>query len=129
LALIATGFDLFNKREIPNTIPALMLLWSILATAAGWQTHGWLSLAAGLGAGLCIGVVLFTFAGFGGGDAKLIASLGAVMGLAAEFSMLFYMAIGGAILGFIALLRRQKEFAYSPAIAAAVLVVTLRGAV
>src|SRR5438105_4478503 len=117
LVLIAAGFDLFSKRRIPDTIPALILIWSIIAIVVRWQTHGWTSAAAGCLLGLAVGLMLFQFTGLGGADVKLIASLGAVFGFANELSFLFYVAVAGAVLAIIARLRGQNEFAYVPAIA------------
>jgi Flp pilus assembly protein protease CpaA len=127
LVVIAAGFDLFNKREIPNTIPALILLWSLVAIALGWQTHGWTSAAAGCLLGLGIGLVLFQLGGLGGADVKLIASLGAAVGFPGQMSLLFYVAIAGAVLALIAKFRGQREFAYAPAIAIGTFVVMLQG--
>jgi Flp pilus assembly protein protease CpaA len=128
LVLVAVGFDLFRQREIPDVVPVLIFLWAVIAAVAGWKTHDWISQAAGCALGLGIGLVLFQFGGFGGGDVKLIASLGAVFGFATELSLLFYVAIAGAILALIAKFRGKNEFAYAPAIAIGVFVVTLHGA-
>jgi prepilin peptidase CpaA len=128
LALVAAGFDVFKKREIPDAIPILILLWAIVGAISGVTNRHWISILAGCAAGIGIGLVLFQLGGFGGGDVKLIASLGAVFGFAAEFSLLFYVAVAGAVLAIIAKARGQHEFAYAPAIAIGVLVVTLRGA-
>ena len=127
LVLIATGFDFYNHREIPNAIPLLILIWSAISAALGWQTHGWLSAAGGCALGSGVGLLLLCFNAFGGGDVKLIGSLGAVFGIATEISFLGYAFIAGGVLGLIALLRDEREFAYTPAIAVGVLAVTLRG--
>jgi prepilin peptidase CpaA len=128
LVLIAVAFDLFNDREIPNAISALILLWSVVAAALGWQSFGWASAATGCALGLGIGFLLFQFAGFGGGDVKLISSLGAALGFANEFSLLFYAAVAGAVLALIAKFRGQNEFAYAPAIAIGTFIVIFHGA-
>jgi Flp pilus assembly protein protease CpaA len=127
LMLIAAGFDLFNKREIPDAVPALILMWSICAIAFGWQSHDWISAAAGCVLGLAVGLVLFQLGGFGGADVKLIASLGAAFGLTGEILLLFYMAIAGAGLALVAKVRGQTEFAYAPAIAIGTFIVIFRG--
>jgi len=127
LVVIAAGFDLFNKMEIPDTIPALLLGWGILALCFGWHHQSWMSSLLGCLLGLGIGLVLFQLGGFGGADVKLIASLGAVFGLATELSLLFYVAVAGAVLAVIAKLRGRREFAYAVAIAIGVFIVTLQG--
>ncbi len=128
LALIAAGFDLFRKKEIPDAIPVFILVWATIAALFGWTTQNWISQVEGCATGLAIGLALFRFFGFGGGDVKLITSLGAVFGFATEFSLLFYVAIAGAILAIIAKFRGQTEFAYAPAIAIGVVIVTVQGA-
>src|SRR5438105_4085564 len=90
LALIAAGFDVFRRREIPDAVPIVILSWAMITAILGWTTQQWISQAAGCGTGLVIGLALFRFGGFGGGDVKVIASLGAVFGFATEFSLLFY---------------------------------------
>ena len=128
LVLIAAAFDLFKKREIPDVIPLLILMVGVVAAVSGRQSQRWVSDVAGCVTGLAIGLVLFQLGGIGGGDVKLISSLGAVFGFATELSLLFYVAIAGAVLALLAKFRGQNEFAYVPAIAIGVLVVILRGA-
>jgi prepilin peptidase CpaA len=126
LVVIAAGFDLFNKREIPDSIPVLIVLWSLVAMAFGWLTHGWMSAVGGCLLGLGLGLVFFHLGGLGGADVKLIASLGTVFGVAGELSLLFYVAVTGAILALIAKLRGQREFAYVVAIAIGMFIVIVR---
>jgi prepilin peptidase CpaA len=114
--VIATLFDV-RTRQIPDSISIGVLLWAIAATAFGLSSHGWTSLVFGAGLALSIGVLLFWLGGFGGGDVKLLASLGATLGLQALPAFLFYSAIAGGILAAIALARGKRDLAYAPAMA------------
>ena len=82
---------------------------------------GWLGINLGLvlfggAVGLAIGFGLFHFAKLGGGDAKLIAALGLLLGPVGILILLFVMAIFGGVLSLVAMLRGQRDFAYVPAI-------------
>ena len=114
--VVATILDL-RKREIPDWIPIALAGWAVSGTAFGVASHGWVSLALGLGLGLSTGAFLFWIGGFGGGDAKLLAALGATLGPRAFVTFLFYAAIAGGILAAIALLRGRRDIAYTPAMA------------
>ncbi|MGI9466250.1 MAG: prepilin peptidase, partial [Rubripirellula sp.] len=73
---------------------------------------------AGGALGFLVGYSLFRFAQLGGGDAKLIAALGLLVGPVGLLIVLFGMAIAGGILSLIAIWRKEKDYAYAPAIAA-----------
>ena len=117
LLLIASVYDL-RTREIPDWISAAVLLVAI--AAAAWRLAGiqpWMVAAGGV-LGLTIGYALFRWAKFGGGDAKLIAAIGALLGPVGLLFALFWMAIAGGVLALIAMVRGQRDYAYGPAIAA-----------
>ena len=75
-----------------------------------------------MGVGVSIGVFLFWLGGFGGGDAKLLAALGATLGPRALLPFLFYAAIAGGLLAGVALVRGKRDLAYAPAMALGLLV-------
>lgn len=54
---------------------------------------------------------------FGGGDAKLIAAVGALLGPVGLLFALFWTAVAGGVLALIAMVRGQRDYAYGPAIA------------
>jgi prepilin peptidase CpaA len=130
LLVVAAGFDL-RSREIPNTLPLALLVWAVAARALGLQPADWLGLLAGLGLGFALGAGLFALGAMGGGDAKLLAALGAVLGPRAFGIVLIYIALIGGVLALAARMRRQSEVVYGPAIAlgyvAAVVVALLVG--
>ena len=108
-------FDLW-RREIPNWIPLTVIAWAIAATARGWSAQGWIPLVSGFVLALAIGMVLFWRGGFGGGDVKLLAALGAVVGPVPLFSLLFYVSLAGGLFAVVAVSRGKKDLAYAPAI-------------
>jgi prepilin peptidase CpaA len=115
LLVAATVFDLW-RREIPNWIPLTLIAWAIIAAVRSWSAQGWVPPVAGFVLALAIGMLLFWRGGFGGGDVKLLAGLGAVVGPVPLFSLLFYVALAGGVLAVVAALRGKKELAYAPAI-------------
>ena len=114
--LLATIFD-FRTRQIPDSIPIALVGWAVGTTAFGMSSHGWMSLGLGLTLGASIGTFLFWLGGFGGGDAKLLAAVGATLGPRALPAFLFYAAIAGGLLAAVALLRGKRDLAYTPAMA------------
>ncbi len=116
LLLIATVVD-FRRREIPDWVSVALLVWALGATAFGLASHGWASVGLGLVLGSALGVLLFWLGGFGGGDAKLLAGLGAVCGPWAFLSLLVYIAVAGGVMALVALVRGKSDIAYAPAMA------------
>lgn len=130
LLLIATICDL-RTRIIPDWISIALLGWGIGAATFGGGAFGiagsaWASLGIGLLLGLGLGAILFALGGLGGGDVKLMAGLGAVLGPIALLHVLFWMAMAGAVLAIVAKLRGRSDFAYVPAIAAGLLIYAVR---
>ena len=115
LLAVATAIDL-RTREIPDWI-TVALLW-VGGVAATFDLAGlrWWMVLSGSLLGLVIGFLLFRLAGFGGGDAKLIAGIGAILGPVGLLFVLFWMALAGGVLALIAMLRSQRDYAYGPAI-------------
>jgi prepilin peptidase CpaA len=116
LLLAAAAIDL-SRREIPDWVSLGLLALAIGARAMHWTPDGWISMLVGFVAGFAIGLFLFWRGGFGGGDAKVIAALGAVLGPGPFLSALFYIALAGGGLAMVAILRGRREIAYAPAIA------------
>jgi prepilin peptidase CpaA len=116
LVAAAAAVDIY-KREIPDSIPAAILILALASTGFHWTRIGWVSLLAGLSLTFLIGLALFKLGGFGGGDVKLLAAIGALLGPRASFSLLFYTALAGGVLALVAKYRKQKDIPYAPAIA------------
>jgi Flp pilus assembly protein protease CpaA len=107
---------------------SVLLLVMALATT-GFHLHWvrWPDLLGGMAIGLSVGLILFRTGGFGGGDVKLLTSLGAVLGVKGELGVLFYTAILGGLFALVAHFRRQREYPYAPSIALGLLAFILRG--
>lgn len=117
LLLFASIHDL-QSREIPDWISVLLILIGITAAGFGWGGVRWWMVITGSLLGLSISAAMFRFAEFGGGDAKLITGIGAILGPVGLLFALFWMAVSGGVLALIAIARGQRDYAYAPAIAA-----------
>lgn len=120
--LSAAAWDL-AKREIPDVFPLVLLAWAIgtrlFAPEQFYGQHSppWWPLAAGVGTGLLIGFAAFTAGWMGGGDGKLLAGLGAILGPIGLLLVLPGVAIVGGLLALRARRAGDDEIAYGPAIA------------
>ncbi len=117
LLLAATVCDL-RLREVPDWIAIAIALVAVASAVVGWLGIGLVWIFAGGIVGLLVGYLLFRFARLGGGDAKLIAALGLLVGPVGLVIVLFGMAIAGGVLSLVAMLRGQRDYAYVPAITA-----------
>jgi leader peptidase (prepilin peptidase)/N-methyltransferase len=130
--LVAVSVSDVRRRVIPNVVivPAWALALTINILLDPGQAAEWL--AWSLGAGLCFLVfALATRGGFGMGDVKLVAFLGAVLGPALLSALAVGTLLGGLAAGLI-LLRHgraasRRTVAYGPYLAAGGLVVLLLG--
>lgn len=109
------------RREIPDSISVGLILWTVLAKSMGWLPFGWDAVILGFVVALILGSVGFWFKSFGGGDVKLLAALGASIGLSALWTMLFWTALAGGALALVAKWRGERELAFAPAIALGVI--------
>lgn len=107
----------FRSREVPDWIAITIALVGFGATILGWWDSSMMWVIAGGLVGLLIGYALFHFAKLGGGDAKLIAALGVLVGPVGLLIVLFGTAVAGGVLSLVAISRGKKDFAYVPAIA------------
>lgn len=108
LLLAAAASDLRHLR-IPNLIPALLVTLFIVAWFAGfpftgpWWAHGFHFAAA-----LLVGMLLFRFGWFGGGDAKLYAACALWFSFSDALLLMFVTTASGAV---IVLIRALALFA------------------
>ena len=126
IVAVTSVYDLIY-REIPHVATVSVLTLGATAQVLGWERMGWLERVLGIGLGLTLSVVLYACGGLGGGDVKLIAAMGAVLGWRAELGVLFYIAVFGGVLALVAKRRREAEYAYGPAIALGLLAYIVRG--
>lgn len=118
ILIVAAAFDLAS-RQIPHLFPVLLLVWAVVSRLAGFQAPEWGNALLGLGLGLVLGFLLFSLGWMGGGDGKLLAGLGAVLGPVGLLATLPWMAIAGGVVALWTKLRRpeQAEIVYGPAMA------------
>ena len=133
---MAAVIDDLARRHIANWIPA-----AALAGGFGWQIgragwHGALTALAGTAAGFAVFLIFYLLGGMGGGDVKLMAGFGALLGAGRLLEAALWTAgIGGimalVVLGWRALRRstpapgilsaeereREASIPYAPAIA------------
>jgi prepilin peptidase CpaA len=133
---LAAVIDDLARRHIANWIPA-----AALAGGFGWQIGrgGWpgaLTALAGTAVGFAVFLIFYLLGGMGGGDVKLMAGFGALLGAGRLLEAALWTAgIGGimalAVLGWRALRRpamasgplsaedreREASIPYAPAIA------------
>ena len=97
LGLAATTEDLW-RRNVSNWIPLSALVggfaWHI--SQSGWRGAG--TAAVGAGVGFLVFLVFYLLGGMGGGDVKLMAGFGALLGLSRLIEAALWPAIIGAVL-------------------------------
>lgn len=129
---LAAALEDIARRRISNWIPITAFLAGLvcLGIDRGWR--GAVSAIGGAVAGFCVFLVFYCLGGMGGGDVKLMAGLGAVVGIERVLpAALWTAAFGGVLaLGYVAvaalhtLCTRKgrsagpvKSIPYAPAIA------------
>ena len=109
LGLAATVEDL-GWRRVSNWIPATAAVSGMLLhfRSAGWK--GLASAALGLAAGFCVFLVFYVLGGMGGGDVKLMAGFGAIVGIERLLPAAFWAAAIGGLIACIALAVRAPRW-------------------
>lgn len=120
LLAVATYVDL-RWRIVPNSIPLLIIVATLLLAAWTKVLGDW-QLWCGYLVAALLGIVISSGLGFGGGDGKLITSLGGIFGPIGVIQCVCWMAIAGLGLALAAKWRRKKDYAYVPAIMCGVVV-------
>jgi len=118
LGCAATATDL-RRRTIPNWLTAAGAAAGVICGgAAGWRDAA--AAVAGMAAGFLIFLVFHWLGGLAGGDVKLMAAFGALLGTRDVLAAAALAAIAGGVLACVALLRRPcaVSIPYAPAITA-----------
>jgi len=126
LVLTAAAYDL-KSREIPDWISLVLLGAAALAAGLSVDAMPWSWRVIGLLVGFGLGALLFALGAMGGGDAKLMAAMGAALGVPALLVTLLFSAVAGGVLAGIARFRGRKELAYAPAFAVGLLAFLVTG--
>lgn len=106
-----------RTRTIPDLLPIALCATGLLAAFCHWHQPSLGDALLGLGIGFAIGAALFYLGGMGGGDAKLMAGLGAVCGWSQLLEVLFATALVGGLLSAWARRRKMTSLPYAPAFA------------
>lgn len=103
VALVASWFDL-RERRVPNWLTVGGLVIALLLRAPGGLGEVGLGLA---GAGICFALALsfFLLGGLGGGDVKLLTTVGAFLGPVQIWTALFVMAIAGGLMALVVIVK------------------------
>ena len=114
VGLAATVDDL-ARRQIANWIPA-----AALAGGFGWQIgqDGWrgaLHALTGAGAGFVVFLAFYLLGGMGGGDVKLMAGFGALLGTGRLLEAALWTAGAGGLLALGAVIYQSARRRFGPA--------------
>jgi prepilin peptidase CpaA len=125
---LAAAIDDLRRRQISNwiVIAALVSGFAWQVSQQGW--NGLLTALAGAAAGFAVFLIFYLLGGMGGGDVKLMAGFGSLLGAGRLLEAALWIAgLGGimalAVLGWKAIRRVQKtadnkeSIPYAPAIA------------
>lgn len=125
LGLAASVEDL-RTRRIPNWVTVGGSVAGIICAAStGWRGLG--MAVAGAAVGFLLMLPLHWIGAMGGGDVKLMAAFGTLLGPAGILSAAAFGAIAGAIWALGALMRGVRAIPYAPAIVAGVWVSLVGG--
>ena len=107
LLVVCAGWDV-RYRKIPNwaTLPGIVLGLGLNIGFRGWT--GLKASGLGLLIGFVVLLVLFVIGWMGGGDVKLMAAVGALMGYPFVVSALFYSLLVGIVIGVALLIWNRK---------------------
>lgn len=87
--------------KIPNIITLSFFILSLYFNVKSFGMNGLLFSVLGSLSGLGLMLLPFLFGGFGAGDVKALAALGALLGSGKVFQVFLYMGITGGIIGII----------------------------
>lgn len=128
-SLAAAAIDL-RTRRVPNGLTGAAAAFGLALALSGTGRIGVLAAIAGGVIGLALMLPGYLFGATGGGDVKLLAALGTLLGPERILFAYFGMAVGGGALALaIAAYRgrlRNQMFAYAPAIAIGAIFAVLR---
>jgi len=109
ILILSAGID-FEKQKIPNliTYPGMVIAFSYHGVTRG--TDGLLFSFAGLALGIGILLVPYFLGGMGAGDAKLMGTVGAVIGAKGVFYAALCTALVGGFYALVLILVHRAHF-------------------
>lgn len=106
IGLAASGEDLW-RRNISNWIPAAALAGALLVQTLNGGWHGVLQWFLGAVCGFSVFLIFYIVGGMGGGDVKLMAGFGALLGTSRLLEATIFTAGIGGLIAVLVLLRRE----------------------
>lgn len=107
--LICLYTDL-KERKIYNKVLLPALLMGILLNTLQYGVHGLINSLLGFLLGLAFLLIPFTMGGIGGGDVKLLAVIGGIMGWKFIFFTVLATGIFGGLIALIILIKQKRFF-------------------
>lgn len=98
--ILAVYFDMTEKR-IPNAITFPVIIWGFISSSLYSGLAGFQFSLMGFLCGFAVFFVPFTFRIMGGGDVKLMAAIGTLLGWRMVLFILLYTALAGGIIAVI----------------------------
>lgn len=125
LGLTASVEDL-RRRTIPNWLTlAGAIAGLVFAASLGWRSLG-VAFAGGV-VGFLLFLPVHLCGGMGGGDVKLMAAFGTLLGPTGILTAAVFGGIAGGICALVALRRGARAIPYAPAIAVGVWISLIGG--
>lgn len=128
-SLAAAAIDL-RTRRVPNALTGAAAAVGIVLALTGFGRVGLVAALLGGLLGLTLLLPGYLFGATGGGDVKLLAAIGTLLGPERVVVAFFGMAIGGGLIAVITAVARRRfrneTFAYAPAIAIGCIYAVLR---
>lgn len=117
---LAAAIDDLKRRQIANWIPATALTGGLGWQVASYGWPGWLYGLGGAAAGFGVFLIFYLLGGMGGGDVKLMAGFGALLGAGRLVEAALWTAGAGGLLalGVLAYRALRAKFAGTPPVAA-----------
>lgn len=106
IGLAASGEDLW-RRNISNWIPATALVGALAVQLNNGGWHGLGQWFLGAVSGFCVFLVFYLLGGMGGGDVKLMAGFGALLGPSRLLEAALLTAGIGGIIAMVVVLKRE----------------------
>ncbi len=100
ILILAVYFDITEKR-IPNTITFPIIIWGFISSSLYSGLAGFQFSIKGFLCGFAVFFVPFAFRIMGGGDVKLMAAIGTLLGWKMILIILLYTALAGGIIALI----------------------------
>ena len=106
-ALVATVVDI-RERRIPNLLTGSMAAVGVALAAAGWSGVSVGASLAGMLAGLLLMLPGHALGATGAGDVKIMAAVGAVLGVHVIVNAFLFTALAGGVLAIAVAIRRRR---------------------